>query len=143
MLPQPVILLVGLAASAAAFSTTIAARSSLPLVTSRRAHAVIELQHAGTASLHLKPSAQSVVCGDRRMGVVSNARSSSPRMQGLSEEEVQAKLDAMRGGSSTPRNAESQSDVGDRPTLPPLLGEIGLFIVVIAVFLGGLVVSLS
>ena len=58
-------------------------------------------------------------------------------MQGLSEEEIQAKLDKLAGksGDYTPDAPEG--------ALPGLVGEIGIFAVALLIFFAALAVSLS
>ena len=87
--------------------------------------------------------------GKARVG--EGARSGVLRMA-LSEEELQARreeiearLGAEGGGRrqlGQPLGSDTGGGVGG-PSLPPLLGEVGLFVVVIMAFLAALVVSLS
>ena len=123
--------------------------TSDPDGTAMRLAAAIGVQ-AVVASCYVVLKQQSIESAEaeQRAAVVSTGGRSGLgrlRMQ-LSEEEIQAKLEAMGGAPRAlgePRGIEDDVSESAGGGLPPLVGEIGIFAAAILIFVGALVVSLS
>ena len=123
--------------------------TSDPDGTAMRLAAAIGVQ-AVVASCYVVLKQQSIESAEaeQRAAVVSTGGRSGLgrlRMQ-LSEEEIQAKLEAMGGAPRAlgeSRGIEDDVSESAGGGLPPLVGEIGIFAAAILIFVGALVVSLS